>query len=56
MNMCLILNGYRDRAVSISRLNSIRFLLVGLDKERSYKERWIYETNCSLAIRMPLPA
>jgi hypothetical protein len=30
MNMCLILNGYRDRAVSISRLKSIRFFVWGI--------------------------
>jgi hypothetical protein len=35
MNMWLILNGYRDRAVWISRPNSVRFLFVGLDEEWS---------------------
>jgi len=39
MNMCLILNSYRDRAVSISRLNSVRFLFAGLDEERSYRRK-----------------
>ena len=39
MNMCLIWNGYRDRAVSIPRPNSVRFLFVGLDEERSYKRK-----------------
>jgi hypothetical protein len=37
INMCLILNSYRDRALSISRLNSVRFLFTYLDEERSYK-------------------
>jgi len=30
-NMCLILNGYRDRAVWIYRPNSVRHLFVRLD-------------------------
>ena len=37
--MCLILNGFRDRAVSIFRPNSVSFLFVGLDEERSYKRK-----------------
>jgi hypothetical protein len=37
--MCLILNGYWDRAVSVSRPNTVRFLFVGLDEERSYKRK-----------------
>ena len=34
VNMCLILNGYRDTAVWIYRLNSIRSLFVGLEVYR----------------------
>ena len=33
MNMCLILNGYRVRAIWIPRTNSVRILFVGLDKD-----------------------
>ena len=33
--MCLILNGYRDRATKVSGHNSVRFLFVGLDEELS---------------------
>jgi len=32
MNLCLILNGYRGRAVSISRPNSVRTLCMSLDE------------------------
>ena len=35
MNTCLILNGYLNRAVGMSKLNSVRFLFVGLDEEVS---------------------
>jgi hypothetical protein len=35
LNMCLILNGYRDRAVTFE---SVRFLFVGLDEERSLQK------------------
>ena len=35
-NMCLILNGYRDRAVPISRPNSVRFFLWGWIKSKAY--------------------
>jgi len=37
MNICLILNGYRDRDVSVSSIskpNAIRFMFLGLDEER----------------------
>jgi hypothetical protein len=30
VNLCLILNGCEDRAVGISRTNSVRFLFVGV--------------------------
>jgi hypothetical protein len=33
MNMCLFLNGYRDRTVCISRPNSVRFLFMDLEEE-----------------------
>jgi hypothetical protein len=32
-NMYLLLNGYRDRVVYISRPNSVRFLFVDLEEE-----------------------
>jgi hypothetical protein len=32
MNMCLNVNGDRDRDVGISRPNSVRFLFVGLEQ------------------------
>jgi hypothetical protein len=57
MNMCLIVSGYRDRAVCISRPNSVRFFLVSLNAGRSLQKKGgIHETNCSLAFRMLLPA
>ena len=37
--MCLILNGYRLRAVRISRLNSVRFLFVWMDEEWSLQNK-----------------
>ena len=37
INLCLILNGYLDRAVRISIPNSLRFFFVGLDEEWSLK-------------------
>jgi hypothetical protein len=53
----LIVNGYRDRAVWISRHNAVTFLFLGLGEERSlHKERRVHETNCSLAFWMLLPA
>jgi hypothetical protein len=39
MNLCVILNGCRDRAVWISRPNSVRFFFVGLDEERSIQKK-----------------
>ena len=38
----LLLNGYRDRAVRISRSNPFRFFCVGLDKERSFTKAGEY--------------
>jgi hypothetical protein len=35
ITMCLILNGYQDTAVGISRSNSVRFWFIGLDEEQS---------------------
>jgi hypothetical protein len=43
--MCLILNGYRDRAVWISRPNSVRFLFVRLDEERSLQKKSEYTSR-----------
>jgi hypothetical protein len=40
--MSLILNGYRDRGVWISSSNSVRFLFVGLDEERSLQNKGGY--------------
>ena len=39
VNECLILNGNQDRAVWISRPDSVRFLCVGLDEERSLQKK-----------------
>jgi hypothetical protein len=39
MNICLILNGYRDKTVWISRPNSLRFLFVELDEEWSLQRK-----------------
>jgi hypothetical protein len=41
INMCLILNRYRDRAVGITRPNCVR-LFVGLDEERSLQKKGGY--------------
>jgi predicted P-loop ATPase len=38
-NMCLILNCYRDRAAWKFRPNSVRFLFVWLDEERSLQNK-----------------
>jgi hypothetical protein len=55
LNTCLILNGYRDTAVWNYRPNSVRYLLVGW-RTKYTQERWIHETNCSLALWMLLLA
>ena len=39
MNMCIILICYRDRAACIGLLNLCRFLVVGLDEERSLQKK-----------------
>ena len=49
MTMCLILKGYRDRAVWISRPNSIRFLFVGLDERRSVLKKGGYSRRIALS-------
>jgi hypothetical protein len=52
MNICLILNGYRDRAVSIcsiSKPNAIRFMFVGLDEEQSLQKRGGYLIQIALS-------
>ena len=38
MNMCQILNGYRDGVVYIWHALLVRFLFVGLDEERSLQK------------------
>ena len=38
-NTCLILKGYLDRAVTISRTNCVRFMFVRLDEERSLQNK-----------------
>lgn len=40
--MCLILNCYRDKAVRIFRSDSLRFLFVGLDTDRSLQKESRY--------------
>jgi hypothetical protein len=42
MDMCLILNGYRDIATKISRPYSVRFLFVGLVEERSLQNKGVH--------------
>jgi hypothetical protein len=42
MDMCIILNGDRDIAISVSRTNLVRFLLVGLDEGRSLQKKSEY--------------
>ena len=37
--MCLILNGYRDRGVCISRPNYVRFWFMGWMKSKVYKRK-----------------
>ena len=37
--MCLILNGYWVTVVWISRPNSVRFLFVGFDEQRSLQKK-----------------
>jgi len=56
MNVCLILNGYRNGAVWISRPKSAKFCLCGWMKKKFTKDRSTLETNCSLRFWMLLPA
>lgn len=56
MKMCLILIGYRLRAVWDCRPNSIRFLFMGLNEAKFTKERWIREMSCRLAFHTLLHA
>jgi hypothetical protein len=42
INMSLILNGYRDKAISVSMPNLIRFLCVGLDEKQSLQKKGGY--------------
>jgi hypothetical protein len=39
MNMCLILNGYRDTAVGIYRPKCVTFVFVGLEEEQSLQNK-----------------
>ena len=39
MTVCLIVNGYRDRAVWMYRLNCVRFWFMGLDEEQSLQTK-----------------
>jgi hypothetical protein len=39
ISMCLILNGYRDRAVCVSGPNSVRFFLCGWMKSEVCKRK-----------------
>jgi len=41
-NMCLNLNGYRERVVCVSRRNFSRFFFVGLEEERSLQKECRY--------------
>jgi hypothetical protein len=49
VSTCLILNGYRDRAVRISRPNSAGFLFVTLDEERSLQNKSGYKRQTALS-------
>jgi len=42
ITMCLIVSGYRDTAVWNSTPNSVRFLFLGLDEERSLQTKGGY--------------
>jgi hypothetical protein len=46
---CLILNGYRDRAVWICRYNSVMFLFVGLEEELSLLNKGGYTRRIALS-------
>jgi len=47
MNTCLIMNGYRDRSVGISRPYFLRFLFVQLDEELSLQKKAGYMRGIS---------
>ena len=46
MNMCLILNGYRDRAIWITTPNLLVFCCGVGWRAEFVKERWLHEMNC----------
>jgi hypothetical protein len=51
MKMCLSVQGYRDRAVGMSRPNPARILLLCLDKRGKFtKGKWILEKNRGLLV------
>jgi len=57
MTMCLIVNGYQDRAVWISRTNSVSFWFMGSDEEQSLQTnggytRWMACFNLGSAARI----
>ena len=57
MNICLIVNGYRGRAMWISRPNSVRFLFVGLNEGRTlWKKGWYTRGTARSQFWMLLPA
>jgi len=41
-NISLIMNSYRDRAVWISKINSVRFMFAGFDEKRSLQKKGGY--------------
>ena len=47
--MCLILNGYHDRGVCISRPNYVRFWFMVLDEKQSLQTKggYMIRTACS---------
>lgn len=51
INMCLILNGYRESARRISKSNSVRFSVRGVGRRVKFtKEGCIHEKNSSFVI------
>jgi hypothetical protein len=49
VNTCLILNGYRERAVRISRPNSVGLLFVALDEERILRNNSRYKRQTAVS-------
>jgi len=45
MNMCIILNGYRNGAVWISRLRSLRFFSGEMNEKQSLRKKYEYLTR-----------